>query len=74
MTSMNKRFRELRKQVAECGLQLESMTTSGGTHIRLVVRRTDNRIKTVIVALTPSDRRADLNNRALLRRFAKEAT
>lgn len=72
MTSMNRRFRELRKQVGNCGLHLESLNASGGSHLKLVVRRADGKVKTIFVSLTPSDNRAALNNRAILRRFARE--
>lgn len=65
------RARELSKLVDECGLRLVEIVQTGGSHYKVIVERNDGVRRNIICSLTPSDRRAHLNNRALLRRFAE---
>lgn len=64
-------LRDLRRMVEAEGLVLADTSRTGGDHLRLTVKRGDGVTRHVIMGITPSDRRADLNNRAELRRFAK---
>lgn len=64
-------LRDLRRMVEAEGLVLAETSRTGGDHLRLTVKRGDGVARDVIVGTTSSDRRADLNSRAELRRFAK---
>ena len=65
-----KREREIRELVKKAGLQLLELRLSGGSHIRMVVRRDDGEQCVTFSALTPSDHRGAKNKLGELRRFA----
>ena len=44
---------------------------SGSNHVKVRTRRADGTERMFVFSLTPSDRRADLNGLAMLRRFAR---
>ena len=74
MKSAKSRVNDLRKLVEGTGLKLLDCSISGGTHYRLVLERSDGEQTIFFASLSPSDRRAALNNRALMRRFANGTT
>jgi hypothetical protein len=53
-------------------LQVINKEISGSSHCRFLLQRKDGKQMLFFASLSPSDHRASLNNRALLRRFAKE--
>jgi hypothetical protein len=69
---MKKREREIAAVVQQVGLQRDGMRTTGTGHYAVTVTAADGTTKTFFFAKTPSDHRADLNNRGILRRFAQE--
>jgi hypothetical protein len=74
MKSNQSRVKETRKLIESCGLQIVEHTTSGGNHNRFKLQRADGKTFVFVSAVSASDVRAELNNRAILRRFAKGLT
>lgn len=60
---------EIKEDVQLAGLHLIGVKEH--KHIRIFVRAKDGRETTVITSLSPGDRRARLNRRGYLRRFAE---
>lgn len=69
---MNKRYRELQSMAASEGLRVDSITPTNGGNLRIIVEAPNGVKKTVFSSITPSDYRADANNRSLFRRIARE--
>jgi hypothetical protein len=67
---MTRRERDIRALVADTGLRLLSLTVTGGGHYRVRVQAADGRTQVFFVSATPSCRRGEKNNAALIRRFA----
>lgn len=68
-------LREAQQLIGEVpGLTLIDCSTTGGSHVRIIARAADGTEKCFTHSNTSSDRRANLNMRALLRRFAREHT
>lgn len=70
---MQRGQRLARELVQAAGLDLLEMAVSGGSHLRVTIRRPDGATVVSFFALTPSDRRGQLNKLAELRRFARGA-
>lgn len=68
---MKRRFREIEALVSRCGLTLADARVGGSGHIKARVRTSDGATQLVVFAATPSDRRADMNKEAMLRRIAQ---
>lgn len=69
---MRKRHRELSKIAEQEGLKRLGTGLTRGTHITITVEAPDGRTKTFVFGNTPSDHRADMNNRAALRRWFRK--
>lgn len=67
---MSKAHREAKLLAERVGLEVVSVSTTRGTHIRAIVRRADGLEASFIFPATPSDRRGAKNKEAELRRFA----
>ena len=74
MSSYKTRVNDLTKLIQACKLQVINKEISGSSHCRFLLQRNDGKQMLFFASLSPSDHRASLNNRALLRRFAKELT
>lgn len=68
---MRKRHRELKKLAESEGLKCVETGMTRGDHITITVQSDDGRTKTFVFGNTPSDHRADMNNRAALRRWRR---
>ena len=68
---MSKRQRELVQLVESEGLQVVSIGLNGRTHYELAVRTTDGRERKFTTALSPSDRKGNLNFRTDVRKFVR---
>lgn len=69
---MKKREREIAQAVDQTGLRRLGMRTTGTGHYAVTVVAVDGTEKTFFFSKTPSDNRGDINNRGILRRFARE--
>lgn len=70
--SKKKRWQSLIEMAMEVGARAVSeVTVTGGTHIVLSVTAPNGVARKFFMAMTPSCRRADLNNRSLIRRFCR---
>jgi len=68
----NARIRAIKALVARAGLSVDGEAVVGGSHIKLPLRNAQGVRRNFICAATPGDWRADRNNLAWLRRFARE--
>lgn len=62
-------MRELKREVEQAGLQLTDTSKTGSGHCKLIVKGEHGEAK-LVFALTPSDRRNNLNDRKILRQVA----
>jgi hypothetical protein len=71
---MATREKEVKKLVRKADLTCaHGPVISASNHIKVRTRRADGGERLFVFSLTPSDRRADLNSLAMLRRFARGA-
>lgn len=71
MDGMSKRVREIRHQVESENLKVMHIDVGTRVKVRVSNGRSE---KMIVFAASPSDHRTKLNQRTLLRHFAKEAS
>jgi len=70
--SLQRQVRSLRTLVTNIGLTCVDIHRTGTSHLAVRVKAANAVEQDFYFASTPSDHRAELNNRALLRRFARQ--
>lgn len=71
MKSTKARLREVTDQIAHLGLKIIEQRLTGSNHYRLLLEREDGERMIFIASLSPSDKRAALNNLTLIKRFVR---
>ena len=71
---LQRQVRSLRALVTNVGLTCVDIHRTGTSHLAVRVKAANAVEQDFYFASTPSDHRAELNNRALLRRFARQHT
>lgn len=66
---MLKHLRELQDFATEMGVSVDGFN-HGRKHIKMALRKDDRRFQ-VVVGASPSCARAEMNNKAMIRRFAR---
>lgn len=66
-----KRERTVRALIEKAGLTCDGLEKGGTGHFRATLRNKANEIMRATFSLTPSDRRGDLNQLSIMRRFAR---
>jgi hypothetical protein len=70
---LSKRQKELKSLIESCGLVVLNVDHTKSQHLKFRIKASDGREANFVTSNTPSCRRADMNNRSFLRRFAAES-
>lgn len=70
--SIERHRKAVRELIKSVGLTIKQESTTGSGHFMFDVLNTSGKVLKLLVSRTPSDHRAMLNTRAMLRRHAKD--